>query len=71
VPVHGIHEVAGSVPAWSTVHDIGEHRPELLAFAPLNLIEPNVARLPLRPSLIPLAESGIAVAEGPARSAGP
>src|SRR4030095_7043003 len=38
------------------VHHIGQHRPELLALAALNLVEPDVARPPFDARVIPFSK---------------
>jgi hypothetical protein len=38
------------------VHDVGEHGPELVAFATLNLVEPDVTGSALHTCPIPLGE---------------
>jgi len=48
------------------VDDSGEHRPELLPFAMLNLVEADVPRLPRQPCPVPLGETSLF---GPARLA--
>jgi hypothetical protein len=40
------------------VDDIRQHRPELVAFAALNLIDADVARAPLRPHHVPPTQEG-------------